>query len=471
MSGAGANAPGTYSSGADSQGTYGSGANPSGTKASGAYGSGAYGEPRLPLPDLDTTLPNGLRVVLCSAPVVPLVEIRLTVPYAATGPGEVALRQLLAGILLQGTTHRDADAFDTALATHGAALDAGADARRFTVTGHTLADSLPAVLALLAETVLGPRLTEDVVAPERTRLARRIELSSHQPAAVAQQALLRRRYGEEFAARLRPAPQLAAACTPEDLGELHARQLGADGAVLVLVGDLRPDDALAAVGEAFGAWHRGEADDVPQQPPFLGGPPLWVDRPGAVQSMIRLATPALPRTDPGYPALHLAQLVFGGSFASRLVAHLREEKGYAYQLGSGMESVPGASTLMIEADTAAEHTVAALAVIRDELARMAAEPPSEREVDAARSYAIGSIATAMSSPASLASGLSNLLHIGVGTDWLHGWGSLLNGVTYEAVTDAARRFFRPTAFTGVVLADESAVAPLRRDGTGAELDF
>ncbi|MEV0776818.1 pitrilysin family protein [Streptomyces sp. NPDC050428] len=431
------------------------------------------GGARLPLPDLDATLPNGLRVVLCSAPVVPLVEVRLTVPYAATGPGEVALRQLLAGILLQGTTHRDADAFDTALATHGATLSAGADARRFTVTGHTLAGSLPAVLALLAKTVLRPRLTEDVVAAERARLARRIELSGHQPAAVAQQALLRRRYGDEVAARWQPAPRLAAACTPEDLAELHARHLGASGAVLVLVGDLRPDDALAAVTDVFGAWAAGPADDAPQLPPsFLGGPPLWVDRPGAVQSMIRLAAPALPRTEPGHPALHLAQLVFGGSFASRLVAHLREEKGYAYQLGSGMESVPGASTLMVEADTAAEHTVAALGVIRAELERMAAEPPSPEEVDAARSYAIGSLATAMSSPASLASGLSNLLHIGVGADWLHGWAALLDGVTYEAVTEAACRYFRPAAFTGVVLADESAVAPLRRDGTSShELAF
>ncbi|MET9554737.1 pitrilysin family protein [Streptomyces sp. NPDC006645] len=432
---------------------------------------GPNSDTRLPLPDLDTTLPNGLRVVLCSAPVVPLVEIRLTVPYATTGPGEVALRQLLAGILLQGTAHRDADAFDTALATHGATLGAGADARRFTLTGHTLADSLPAVLALLAETVLEPRLTEDVVAPERTRLARGIELTSHQPAAVAQRALLRRRYGEEAAARLEPAPQLAAACTPGELAELHARHLGAAGAVLVLVGDLRPEDALAAVTDAFGAWRAGAADDIPRPPaPFVGGPPLWVDRPGAVQSMIRLATPALPRTDPGYPALHLAQLVFGGSFASRLVAHLREEKGYAYQLGSGMESVPGAGTLMVEADTAAEHTAAALGVIRDELARMATEPPSEEEVDAARSYAIGSLTTAMSSPASLASGLSNLLHIGVGADWLHGWGPMLDGVPYEAVAEAARRFFRPGDFTGVVLADESAVAPLRRGGS-AELDF
>ena len=426
---------------------------------------------RLPLPDVDVTLDNGLRVVVCSAPVVPLVEVRLTVPYAATGPGEVTLCQLLAGTLLQGTAHRDADGYDAALAAHGATLNAAADARKLTVAGHTMADALPAVLALLAEAVREPRLTEDVVAPERERLARRIRLATHQPAALAQHALLRRRYGEEAAARWQPTPELAAACTADDLAGLHARQLRARGAVLVLVGDLGPEEALATVTEVFGSWEAGPEGAVPEVPPwFPGGPLRRVLRPGAVQSVIRLAAPALPRTDPGYPALHLAQLVFGGSFSSRLVASLREDKGYAYQLGSGVESVPGASTLMVEADTAAEHTVPALAVIRSELERMAAEPPSPREVDAARSYAVGSTATAMSSPGALASGLANLLHVGVGSDWLHNWGPLLEGVPYDAVGEAARRFFRPADFTGVIVADETAVAPLRRGATD-ELDF
>ncbi|MFI5678367.1 M16 family metallopeptidase [Streptomyces cellulosae] len=439
------------------------------TAASGADAGLAPG--RLPLPDVDIMLDNGLRVVVCSAPAVPLVEIRLAVPYAAAGPGEVALCQLLARILLQGTAHRDAAGYDAALAGHGATLNAGADSHKLTVAGHTMAGSLPAVLALLAETVRRPRLTRDVVIPERERLARRIRLATHQPAALAQHALLRRRYGEELAARRQPTPELAAACTPDDLAELHTRHLGARGAVLVLVGDLTPRQAVATVTDVFGAWEAGPEGDVPEAPPwFAGGPLRQVDRPGAVQSVIRLAAPALPRTDPGYPALHLAQLVFGGCFASRLVARLREEKGYAYQLGSGVESVPGASTLMVEADTAAEHTVPALAVIREELERMTAEPPSVREADAARSYAVGSTATAMSSPGALASGLANLLHVGVGSDWLHNWGPVIEGVPYDAVVEAAHRFFRPAGFTGVIVADEAAVAPLRR-GTTDELDF
>ncbi|MEU7716968.1 M16 family metallopeptidase [Streptomyces tibetensis] len=438
------------------------------------YGSlpeAAVAQGRLPLPDADLTLGNGLRVVVCSAPVVPLVEIRLTVPYAATAPGEVAHCQLLAELLLRGTAHRSADGHDAAPAEHGATLEASADARKLTVTGHVMADGLSAVLAALAEAVGGPQPTEEALAPERERLARRIRLATHQPAALAQHALLRRRYGEQRAARWQPTPEQAAACTRDDLARLRALHLGARGAVLVLVGDLEPEEAVDMAAESLGSWEPGPEGDVPEVPPwFPGGPLQQVDRPGAVQSVIRLAAPALPRTDPGYPALHLAQLVFGGSFASRLVTRLREDKGYAYQLGSGVESVPGASTLMVEADTAAEHTVAALAVIREELERMAADPPSVREIDAVRRYATGSTATAMSSPAALASGLANLLHVGVGADWLHNWGPLLDGVTHHQVGEAARRFFQPAGFTGVVVADGTAVVPLRR-GTTGELNF
>ncbi|MCF2434241.1 hypothetical protein LV779_02140 [Streptomyces thinghirensis] len=76
----------------------------------------------------------------------------------------------------------------------------------------------------------------------------------------------------------------------------------------------------------------------------------------------------------------------------------------------------------------------------------------------------------MSSPGALASGLANLLHAGVGSDWLHNWGPLLAGVPYDAVVEAARRFFRPARFTGVVVADDAAVAPLRL-GAAGELAF
>lgn len=411
----------------------------------------------VPAPDVDTVLGNGLRVVVVRAPVVPLAEIRLTVPHAPVTAGDVSRWQVLAACLLHGTREHDAASFDAALAGCGATLTATADARRLTVAGHTLAERLPDVLRLLADAVLRPDLDDALVARRTGQTAHRLRLAADQPAAVAQDALLRHRYGER-AALWQPAPDGLGGCDAASLRALHRRHVRAGGASLVLAGDVRPDEALHQVTRTLGGWRaaEGEVRQVPP-PPFGGGPLRLVRRPGAVQSLLRLAAPAVPRTDPDYPALHLAHVAFGGSFSSRLARRLREEKGYAYLVASGMESVPGSSALMVEADTATEHTAAALACVREELERMCEQPPDTAEVRSAQRYAAGSTATAMAAPAALATALSNLLHVGAGADWLHRWEDRLTAVRPAEVAAAARRFFAPEGFTGVVVAESAAV--------------
>ena len=116
-------------------------------------------------------------------------------------------------------------------------------------------------------------------------------------------------------------------------------------------------------------------------PRVTAGDLLLVHRPGAVQSQLRLSAQAVPRTDPRYPALQLANLAFGGYFSSRLVENIREDKGYTYHARSGIEFTPSGATLLIDADTASEVTAAALWEVRYELGRFGLVPPKESEVD------------------------------------------------------------------------------------------
>ena len=126
-------------------------------------------------------------------------------------------------------------------------------------------------------------------------------------------------------------------------------------------------------------------------------------RPGSVQSQLRLTAPAVGRADPAYAALQLANLVFGGYFSSRWMENIREDKGYTYGAHSGVEFVPGGGVLGLETDVASDVTAAALLETRYELGRLVAVPPTAAEVDAARAYAIGSLAISLDSQGGLAS--------------------------------------------------------------------
>jgi predicted Zn-dependent peptidase len=186
-----------------------------------------------------------------------------------------------------------------------------------------------------------------------------------------------------------------------------------------------------------------------------------VDRPGSVQSSLRLGRPALPRTDPDYPALQLANLIFGGYFSSRWTENIREDKGYTYGPHSRVDHNVLGSTLILDAEVATEVTAPALLETWYELGRIAALPVSDAEVESVRQYAIGTLALSTSTQAGLASTLSALSAFGLGLDWITSHPSRLLATTVEQVSAAAARFFGPAGLTGVVVGDaERITAPL-----------
>lgn len=408
---------------------------------------------------VDTVLGNGLRVLVVRAPAVPMVEVRLRIPFGGDDPAHPAQAELLAETLFTGTARRSRVQVDTDLAMVGGELSAGVDPERLSVGGSALASGLDRLLDVLADVLTQPAYADDEVGRERDRLVERITMAEAQPGVIARKALQRRRYGDHPFAHEMPEAGDVAVVTPEQVRTLHRDAVVPRGSVLVLVGDVDPDATVRLVETVLGAWRSDRtAGELAALPKVTGADLLLVHRPGAVQSQLRLSAQAVPRTDPRYPALQLANLAYGGYFSSRLVENIREDKGYTYHARSSIEFTPSGATLLIDADTASEVTAAALWEVRYELGRFGLVPPKESEVEGVRQYAIGSLLTSTSSQAGLASQLAALAGLGLGNEWLRGHPARLAQVTVEQVAEAALEFFAPTAYTGVVVGDADALS-------------
>lgn len=418
---------------------------------------------------VDTVLANGLRVIAARHGAVPMVELRLRIPFAGSESDHPARAELLAETLLTGTDQRDRVRVDTDLAAVGGDLEASVDPERLSVAGNALVGGLDTLLDVLNDALTGAAYRDDEIAAERDRLVERITVARSQPRVIAREELQRHRYGDHPFAREVPEAADVAQVGPEQVRELHRQCVVPGGSTLVLVGDIDPEQAVAEVAGALGGWQSEKrAGELPALPALAAGDIRLVHREGAVQSQLRLSAQALPRTDERYPALQIANLCFGGYFSSRLVENIREDKGYTYGAHSTFEFTPDNGTLLVDADTASEVTAAALLETRYELGRMAVVPPSEAEVESARQYAIGSLLTSTSSQSGLATLLVVLATAGLGQEWLSGQPDRLRAVTTEDVA-AAAGFFAPTAFTGVIIGDASTLGdPLRALG-GVEL--
>ncbi len=405
-------------------------------------------------------LDSGLQVLAVRMDGVPLVEVRLQIPFAGRTATHRSASALLANSLLLGTAHRTELELVQALQELGTEVGVAADADRLTIGGTVLRSGLPALLDLLAEILTGAAYPAEPVDGEQRRLAEQVRIARAQPGVIAGAARARRLFGEHPYGRTMPEPDDVTSLTVARIRRLHRDRVQPGGAILVLVGDLNPQRTLDAVEGALAGWSAGSAPArYPAPPVERPAALLLVDRPGAVQSCLRLGGPAAPRTDPGHPALQLANFVFGGYFSSRFVANLREDKGYTYTPRSAVEHRQAGSTFSIDADVSTAVTAPALLETHYELGRMATLPVRQQEVDDARHYVLGTLAISTSTQAGLASTLVGLAGFGLGLDWLAAYRKALLAVSVDDVLEQARRFLAPSGLITVVVGDAAAVGP------------
>jgi predicted Zn-dependent peptidase len=421
---------------------------------------------------VEQTLSNGLTVIAIRRPAVPLVEVRLRMPFARANLARAAV---LTQTLLSGTDELGVVEIAAELQKVGGGLAAGADPDRLLVSGNSLVAGLDRLLEIMGSVLTGAAYPAEEVATERGRLADRIRVALSQPSHLAREALLKRIYGRHPYAVQTPTPEQVRAVTPGTLRTLHDERVHPAGAVLVIVGDITPQKAIDAAERTLTTWDgNGKDVELPKAPAFEPGPLTLVDRPGAVQSSLRLALPAVARTHPDHAALQLANLVFGGYFSSRWVENIREDKGYTYGPHSVIEHAVAGSSLVVAAEVATEVTAPALLETTYELGRLASLPPREDELEQARQYALGTLQLGMSTQAGLAGLAVTYAGFGLRLDYLADHATRLAKVTVDDVGAAAARYLAPAKAASVVLGDAEriessllALTPVTRVGSEA----
>ena len=406
----------------------------------------------------ERVLPSGLRVVAVRRPSVPMVEVRLRVPFLSAKRHHLARASLLSDTILTGTARTDRTGLAIALQELGGDISVGLDADRLLLSASALSARLSDLLGLFAEVVTSASYPNAEVSGERARLVERISIAQSQPGVIANEALGKRMApGHPYGVRCLVAGEVEAT-TAARLRKLHGDLVRPEGAFLIIVGDVSPARALDSAERALADWTGTPVKQkVPSLPELRSLPLLIVNRPGSVQTSLRFGGDAVPRGDERYPALQLANLAFGGYFSSRWVENIREDKGYTYSPRSGLEHATLGSSFSAAADVATEVTAPAVLETLYELGRISSLPVTDAELEAVRQYAIGTLSLSISTQAGLASTLSALLGAGLDLDWLNSHRQRLTDVTVDEVAAAAAQFLAPRKLVGVAVGDADRI--------------
>ncbi len=423
----------------------------------------------IPLPPIvREVLPNGLTALVVERAGVPLVAARVVLRGGASfdPAGRSGLAHLVALVARRGTSRRTGPAVDEAIESIGAELGTGVDEDASYLGLSAPVEALDRCLDVLADVTMEPTFPP----AELSRLRRReIASLSHdldEPGLVADRAMLsaaygRHPYGHPPEGRVR---DLSAIRRAEVLA-FHRRHYRPGQALVVLVGAVRAEEALARVRRRFSRWRGG--GETPAVPPTH--PPeravVVVDKPDVTQSQVRIASRGFPRKSPDYFPGVVASAIMGGGFTSRLMEAIRVNRGLSYGVRSRFAPSGAGGLFLVSTFTKTETTAEIVQVTLDEIARFREEGPGAEELERTQAYLCGLYPLSLETNEQIAEKLTDLELYGLPEEEIVGFRDRIRAVTAEACREAARLYFPGEQGVIVAVGPAKAIArPLEKFG-------
>jgi zinc protease len=267
-------------------------------------------------------------------------------------------------------------------------------------------------------------------------------------------------YGNHPYGHIAPTVESINAISQQLLRTEHAARFRPDHALLVITGRMSSAEAIKLATAAFGNW-KAEGKPLPDAPPALGtGKPvrLLLERPGSVQSTVRLGAPGASASTGDYVPLRLASTIIGGGFSSRINLNLREAKGYTYGASAGARIYRNGGGIVGGADVRNEVTGASLKEYFSEYKRLGTELVSAEEMAMNKRYVAGGYLINNQLQGAVAGTLANNWLIGLPAEFLGQFVPLIQKVTPEQVREMGKKYFLPETQSVVVVGDKAAVA-------------
>lgn len=414
-------------------------------------------------------LQNGLRVVVVRQTSMPLVTARLVLDAGAEHEpaAQNGLAVLTANLLPEGTAEVSGPELAERMERMGAQFQTGAGQNLAFAAVTALKPVFAEALGLAADAVTAPAFPEREFTRVRQQAVTTYVSSQATVEGLGNETFWRAVFAPE-APYARPSGGTAATLgtlTRDDVTGWHRRMYVPGNATLLLVGDVTADEARRLAQDAFGGWS-GAAPQLTRSAnplrPVQRTRVVLVDRPGSVQSHIRIGGAGPGAEDPDVIRLQVLTQVLGGAFNARINQNLRERHGWTYGAFANYNPLRGAGTLFINSSVRTNATDSAVAESVREFRRLVEEPVPGEELTSATGNLVGSFPTSVQTVQGLAQRMQNLLVWGLPLDYYGTYRERLGAVSSADVATVGRARINPGALVIVVAGDLAQIeAPLR----------
>jgi predicted Zn-dependent peptidase len=354
-----------------------------------------------------TALPAGPRVISARLPGARSVSIAA---YVLAGsrletPAEAGVAHFMEHITFKGTARFPSTrAISEAIEGVGGSFNAATDRESTVYWVRVPRREATRAMDVLGELIVRPTLDDKEIDGERAVIVEEIRSYLDDPAEHAQILFQQAMFGDGALGREICGDEDGIRALPADtIRSFWRTTYRPANTVISLAGDVAHDEAVALASTAFGTGNGVIPGYAPAPALPAGERALLRSRRDATQAQLIVGVPALHRDHPDAWILAVLNAVLGDGMSSRLFLSVREAKGLAYDVSSGLVDYADAGSLEVSAGVDPTRLPAALDAVLEELARLRDETVPADELAKAKAYLSGGLELRMDETRHLAS--------------------------------------------------------------------
>lgn len=230
----------------------------------------------------------------------------------------------------------------------------------------------------------------------------------------------------------------------KDIIEFYKNYYNSKNCFIVVSGKL-PDNILNILNGHFGKaeWGNVKGSVKPQiKLATSNEKKVLVEKNDAIQSAIRVGRVLFNKTHPDYFKFQVLNTILGGYFGSRLMANIREDKGYTYGIGSGLNSFVNAGYFSISTEVGADVTTKALDEIYKEIKLLREDLVNEQELETVKNYILGQFLRSVDGPFALAEKFKAIKEFGLDYSYYDNYFKSVQTVTAVELRELANKYLQ-----------------------------
>ena len=392
-------------------------------------------------------LENGITVLVYEKPDVQSVVISGSLPAGSANdtPETSGLAAMVAEATMRGTSNRDFEALHTELEMLGADFDVDSGRFKTGFGGKALAEDLPTLVDIMNDVLRHPIFPENQVERLRGETLTSLNYSMLDTRYRARRAFYSALYPEGNPLHYSSSGTIetVSALTVEQMHKFHANYFGPQGTIIVIVGNVKADEAVDIVRGKMSDWQNPNQKGMAALPdaPQSKAQRVFTPVPGKTQSDLIMGFVGPARKAEDYQAARLANAVLGQfGMMGRIGAVVREEKGYAYYSRSGIDGGYANGSWNAFAGIKPENVEETIEDITKEFKRISTEPVSDEDLDNVQSYFTGSLPLGLESNEGVASTILRMEGHSLGLDYLLTYRDAIWNLTKDDLLKAAKNY-------------------------------